>query len=95
MEYVYDYMLHLLSEYAKLLQFKPCIPTNAMELCSEAMACSAEGLEKKFMMESMIKGPAETIPCKMPPPPNPSSLNAFIQQKSNSIRQVEMWETNY
>lgn len=95
MEYVYDYMFHLLSEYAKLLQFKPTIPPNAVQLCSESMACSAQGLEKKFMEESLVKGPSETSPCTMPPPPSPSTLNAFLQRKSNSIKQVELWERNY
>ncbi|KAE8022532.1 hypothetical protein FH972_008324 [Carpinus fangiana] len=56
MEYVYDYMFHLLNQYAKLLTFKPIRPRRAVELCSETMACSAEGLQKKFFMESMVKG---------------------------------------
>ncbi|EXC27339.1 hypothetical protein L484_001075 [Morus notabilis] len=47
MEYVYDYMFHLLNEYAKLLQFKPTIPQNAVEFCSESMAFTAWGLGKE------------------------------------------------
>lgn len=95
MDYVYDYMFHLLSEYAKLLQFKPTKPRQAVELCSEAMACRAQGLEKKFMMESMVKGPAVTNPCAMPPPYDPPSLFSVLRRKSNSIKQVETWEKSY
>ena len=47
--YVYDYMFHLLNEYAKLLKFEPKIPEGDMELRSETWACSANGTEKKFM----------------------------------------------
>ncbi|XP_024171827.1 O-glucosyltransferase rumi homolog isoform X2 [Rosa chinensis] len=95
MDYVYDYMFHLLSEYAKLLQFKPTIPRKAIELCSEAMACQAKGLEKQFMMESMVKGPAITSPCTMPPPYDPPSLFSVLRRQSNSIKQVEKWEKGY
>ncbi|RXH70502.1 hypothetical protein DVH24_013248, partial [Malus domestica] len=34
MDYVYDYMFHLLNEYDKLLRFEPRIPKGAAHLCS-------------------------------------------------------------
>ncbi|KAL5568021.1 hypothetical protein UlMin_024596 [Ulmus minor] len=95
MDYVYDYMFHLLNEYAKLLQFKPIIPKNAIEFCSESMACAAQGLTKKFMMESMVKSPAHSDPCIMPPPFGPSSLFSVLRRKASSIQQVEIWEKKY
>uniref|UniRef100_A0A5B7ASI6 Putative glycosyltransferase n=1 Tax=Davidia involucrata TaxID=16924 RepID=A0A5B7ASI6_DAVIN len=95
MDYVYDYMFNLLNEYAKLLRYKPTVPQNAIELCSEMMACPAEGFEKKFMMESMVKGPMDMSPCTMPPPYNPLTLNSFLKRKANSIKQVEIWEKKY
>ncbi|KAK4839518.1 hypothetical protein QYF36_022503 [Acer negundo] len=95
MDYVYDYMFHLLNQYSKLLKFKPTIPRKATELCSETMACQAEGLQKKFMMDSLVTSPAETSPCTLPPPYDPSSLNAVLRRKENSIRKVELWEKNY
>ncbi|KAM2975870.1 hypothetical protein FF1_001982 [Malus domestica] len=95
MDYVYDYMFHLLNEYANLLQFKPRIPQKAIELCSEAMACQAEGLENKFMMESLVKGPAVSEPCSLPPPYDPASLFEVLRRKESSIKQVETWEKNY
>lgn len=63
MQNVYDYMFHLLNEYGKLLRYKPTIPVGAMEICSETMACSAQGKEKASKIESFIKLPSKTGPC--------------------------------
>ncbi|XVE58539.1 hypothetical protein DITRI_Ditri04bG0177400 [Diplodiscus trichospermus] len=94
-DYVYDYMFHLLNEYAKLLRFKPTVPRKAVELCSETMACPAQGLKKEFMMESMVKGPSVTSPCTMPPPYDPASLYILLSKRENSIKQVEEWEKKF
>ena len=90
MEYVYDYMFHLLNEHAKLLTFKPIRPRKALELCAETMACPAERVQKKFFMESMENGPTYTSPCTMPHPYDPPSLHAFLQRTEISIKQVEL-----
>ncbi|KAI5013985.1 hypothetical protein ZWY2020_055375 [Hordeum vulgare] len=66
MDHVYDYMLHLLTEYAKLLKFKPTKPPEAVEVCPESLVCQAEGTEKKFM-ESMVKSSHDSGPCDLPP----------------------------
>ncbi|CAK9184616.1 unnamed protein product [Ilex paraguariensis] len=95
MDYIYDYMFHLLNEYAKLLRFEPKIPVGAVELCSETMVCHADESEKKFMMESLEKGPSITSPCTMPPPYDPHALGAFLRRTFNSIKQVETWERRY
>lgn len=95
MDYVYDYMFHLLNEYAKLLRYKPTVPPKAVELCSETMACPAEGFTKKFMMESMVKGPTDKSPCVMQPPYDPPTLHSVLRRKENSIKQVENWEKQY
>ncbi|KAL3618645.1 hypothetical protein CASFOL_037464 [Castilleja foliolosa] len=94
-EYVYDYMLHLLNEYAKLLKYKPTIPPNAVELCSESMACSADGIWRKFMEESLEKSPSNSVPCTMPPPYEPQELKAFIDEKAKATKEVEAWENQY
>ncbi|XP_059667082.1 uncharacterized protein LOC132312645 [Cornus florida] len=95
MEYVYDYMFHLLNEYAKLLRFKPKVPQKAVELCSETMACHAKGLGKNFMVESLVKSPSDSTPCALPPPYDPLALRSSLKRKANSIKQVELWEKNY
>lgn len=95
MDYVYDYMFHLLTEYAKLLKYKPTVPPQAVELCSEKMACHSDGLHKQFMMESLVKAPSPTTPCKMPPPFDPASLQTIVDTRQTSIKQVESWEKQY
>lgn len=95
MDYVYDYMFHLLNEYAKLLKFEPRVPEGAEELCVEAMACTRSGLERKFMTESMVREPSTKAPCSLPPPLEPTSRRVFYANKLNSIRRVERWEDNY
>lgn len=95
MDYVYDYMYHLLTGYAKLLQFKPEIPQNAMEICSETMACPRSGNERKFMTESLVKHPAETGPCTMPPPYDPASFYAVEKRKQSTTKRILQWEMKY
>lgn len=95
MDYVYDYMFHLLNEYAKLLKFKPTIPPGAVEVCAETMACPAEGAWRKFMEESLEKNPTDTTPCSLPPPYDPPGFHDFIERKANATRQVELWENEY
>ncbi|XP_012440160.1 uncharacterized protein LOC105765541 [Gossypium raimondii] len=95
MDYVYDYMFHLLNEYGKLLRYKPTVPKNAVELCSESMACPAKGVNKDYMMESLVKGPSVTSPCTMPPPYDPASLRNLLSEQENSIKQVDEWEKKF
>ncbi|XP_047956252.1 O-glucosyltransferase rumi homolog isoform X2 [Salvia hispanica] len=92
MENVYDYMFHLLSEYAKLLKYKPKIPPNATELCSEALACNADGKWREFMEESMEKFPSDSPPCTMPPP---FDLGPFARVKTEAMDEVKALEDEY
>ncbi|CAK9158952.1 unnamed protein product [Ilex paraguariensis] len=91
-EHVYDYMFHLLNEYAKLLKYKPTVPPEAVEICSDTMACKAKGLDRDFMTQSMVKNPSNKRACTMPPPYNVSDLQAFLERKANLIEKVKMWE---
>lgn len=95
MNYVYDYMFHLLNEYSKLLKFEPKIPDGAIQLCPENMACLADGLEKTFMTESLVQSPATTAPCIIPPPYEPQLLREFYSSNLNLIRKVKKWENRY
>ncbi|KAF7148903.1 hypothetical protein RHSIM_Rhsim03G0184900 [Rhododendron simsii] len=94
MDNVY-YMFHLLSEYAKLMRYKPTIPKRAIEICSGKLACPTIGSQKKFIMESMVKGPTDMRPCNMPPPYDALALHNLLKRKANSISQVELWEKRY
>ncbi|KAK2976534.1 hypothetical protein RJ640_023772 [Escallonia rubra] len=92
MKYVYDYMFHLLYEYAKLLRYQPTVPGGAVEVCSESLICSGKGLKKKFKMHSLVKDPADTGPCTMLPPYDLSDLQALLERKANLTKQVKLWE---
>ncbi|CAN0902764.1 O-glucosyltransferase rumi homolog [Linum grandiflorum] len=97
MENVYDYMFHLLNEYAKLLKFEPEVPKNATELCSESMACNApgEGFQKQFMMDSLVKHPSETPPCGMPPPYDPATMYGVLKKRETALKIVDLLERTY
>ncbi|CAL5185270.1 unnamed protein product [Lathyrus oleraceus] len=95
MDFVYDYMFHLLNSYAKLFRYQPSISDKAVELCVESMVCNAQGIEKKFMLESLVKGPSNTDPCIMPPPYDPPSLQTQIKRKQSLIERIEYKEKSY
>ncbi|KAL9430155.1 hypothetical protein AB3S75_025521 [Citrus x aurantiifolia] len=95
MKYVYDYMFHLLIEYAKLLKFEPRIPNEGKKVCAQKLASSQNGLGKRFMVESMVNSSSEALPCTMPPPFEPLSLEAFFENNEMIKRQVEMWEKDF
>ncbi|KAL3517147.1 hypothetical protein ACH5RR_024049 [Cinchona calisaya] len=95
MEYVFDYIFHLLNEYAKLLKFKPIIPPNSQEICAEALACPTDGKGRKFKEESLEKSPSNSIPCKLPPPYDLQALKAFNDEKFKLTKEVEKWESEY
>lgn len=94
MKFVYDYMFHLLSAYAKLLKYKPTVPPEAVEVCSETVICSVKGIQKKYKFQSMVKTPSNTGPCTIPPPYDPAQLGNLLQRIDNIIKQVEMLEKN-
>ncbi|KMT20628.1 hypothetical protein BVRB_1g006060 [Beta vulgaris subsp. vulgaris] len=91
MDNVYDYMFHLLNEYAKLLRYKPTIPPGANETCSEKMACFEEGLQKQFRLDSMVKGPSKKNPCILQPPQEPQVIKAFLDKQDSIRRRVDVW----
>ncbi|EEC73683.1 hypothetical protein OsI_08244 [Oryza sativa Indica Group] len=92
MDYIYDYMFHLLTEYAKLLRFKPTKPPEAIEICPELLACQAIGRERKFMEDSMVNSANDAGPCDLPPPFSPEEFKELQQRKEKSMKQVETWQ---
>ncbi|XBI38912.1 hypothetical protein VPH35_123807 [Triticum aestivum] len=68
MDYVYEYMLHALTQYSALLRYKPTVPEKAVEVCVESMACPRRGREREFMMESRERYVAGRELCTLPPP---------------------------
>ena len=66
MTHVYDYMLHILREYAKLQDFKPKIGSDLIELCPEAFLCATPPNERPFLEASMVHAPSQSSPCILP-----------------------------
>lgn len=91
-EYVYDYMFHVLYEYAKLLRYRPTIPEGATELCSEKFACSPMGLETTYKVQTMVNGHTDRGPCNLPPPFKPKELQALRARNDKIKKQVKKLE---
>ncbi|KAL6839587.1 hypothetical protein ACP4OV_030526 [Aristida adscensionis] len=92
MDYIYDYMLHLLTEYAKLLRYKPTVPENAVEICAESMACDAQGLHRECMMDSMERHVTGFNPCTLPPPFTAEEAKEIADREAEVLRKVEKVE---
>ncbi|PAN39289.1 hypothetical protein PAHAL_7G233500 [Panicum hallii] len=91
---VYDYMLHLLAEYARLLRYRPAVPRGAAEVTVESIARGRRGLERQFMMETAVAddGAGGEGPCRLPPPFSAQELQALRRERADVVRQVEAWE---
>ncbi|PUZ49727.1 hypothetical protein GQ55_6G002000 [Panicum hallii var. hallii] len=94
MDYVYDYMLHLLTEYARLLRYKPTVPDKAVELRAEALACPARGREREFMMESRERYAADYEPCTLPPPFTAGELRDMARRDQEVRDRVKKMTTS-
>ncbi|CAN6300632.1 unnamed protein product [Urochloa humidicola] len=92
MDRVYEYMLHVLTEYARLLRYKPTMLENAVELCLESMACSANGRAREFMMDSRERYVADNEPCTLPPPFTTDEIREMARREDDvrsEIRNLE------
>ncbi|GLJ25637.1 hypothetical protein SUGI_0491140 [Cryptomeria japonica] len=93
MNYVYDYMFHVLREYAKLLKYKPFVTQNAVEYCSEAMICFANEVEKQYMEATMVTDPSPSPPCQLREAhTNDQAIYEYIKQYKERILNVERME---
>ncbi|KAK0604851.1 hypothetical protein LWI29_020146 [Acer saccharum] len=87
MDRIYDYMFHLISEYSKLLDFKPSPPSSAQEVCSDSLLCLADPKSKKFLERSTTSA-SPTPPCKLQNADGNLFRN-WMQQKKKAINDVE------
>lgn len=91
MDHVYDYMFHLLSEYSKLQDFKPVVPSKAQLLCKKAVLCFTDDPKMKEFLKV-----AEAKASSRPPCTVPSLGRDFIKEseekRENITRQIWMWE---
>ena len=77
MHAVYDYMLHLLTEYARLMDFRPAAPPPSsssshdapQEACEASVLCLADDKQRRFLEASRAEPAVSDEPCVLPPPP--------------------------
>lgn len=85
---IYDYMYHLIVEYAKLLDFKPVRPPSALEECVDSLYCFADQNQTHFLARSATL-PSEAPPCKLPGPAN-KYIDKIIKEKKKIIDSTEL-----
>ncbi|CAN6268681.1 unnamed protein product [Urochloa humidicola] len=92
MNNVYDYMFHLLTEYARLLRYKPSVPRGAKEVTVRSMMRGRRGLQRQFMTDTVVAdGAGGEGPCRLQPPFSSQELEALRKERADVVRQVE-WE---
>ncbi|KAJ0570169.1 putative glycosyl transferase CAP10 domain-containing protein [Helianthus annuus] len=85
---VYDYMYHLITEYAKLLDFKPVRPSTALEECNESRLCYADENHRGFLERSTAT-PSPAPPCKLHPP-NVEMIKKKMEAKNIIINKSQL-----
>ncbi|KAK8995278.1 hypothetical protein V6N11_069719 [Hibiscus sabdariffa] len=85
MDRVYGYMFHLISEYAKLQDFKPVPPSSAQQVCEESLLCFADDRQKELLMKSAVAAVSPTPPCTLIKRPNPNYFTIWAEQKQKII----------
>ncbi|CAM6083080.1 unnamed protein product [Calypogeia fissa] len=65
MENVYNYMFHLLREYAQLLKFKPIQEAASLVTLDQVLCLVEPGLHKSTLLQTMKAMPINPVSCKM------------------------------
>ncbi|KAL6584600.1 hypothetical protein OROMI_003889 [Orobanche minor] len=85
---IYDYMYHLIVEYAKLLDFKPIRPSSSHEESVDSLYCFADQNQTSFLARSATT-PSEAPPCTLPQPANRQTDN-FLAQKARIVNTTQL-----
>ncbi|MFS7964766.1 putative glycosyl transferase CAP10 domain-containing protein [Helianthus anomalus] len=86
---IYDYMYHLIVEYAELLDFKPVRPVSALEECVESLYCFADQNQAQFLARSAAS-PSQTPPCKLPAQAANRKIDKMIEEKKKIIDSTQL-----
>uniref|UniRef100_A0A803NBG1 Glycosyl transferase CAP10 domain-containing protein n=1 Tax=Chenopodium quinoa TaxID=63459 RepID=A0A803NBG1_CHEQI len=69
-------------------ELKKCNSTNDWNV---VIVKQPNGLEATFKKETMVNGPSEHGPCKLPPPYDSNTLEAILDRNAKIKQVVEMW----
>lgn len=89
MDRIYDYMYHLITEYSKLLDFKPTRPSSALEVCADSLLCFAADEKQRDFMERSTTFPSSTPPCKLQSPDG-NVINGWLENKRKVIEESQV-----
>ncbi|KVI11906.1 O-glucosyltransferase rumi homolog isoform X2 [Cynara cardunculus var. scolymus] len=87
-ERIYDYMFHLITEYAKLQDFKPVRPSTALEECISSLLCYADENQRGYL-ERSATSPSPSPPCKLPPP-NAEMIKKWLEAKNEILNKTQL-----
>ncbi|WOG85425.1 hypothetical protein DCAR_0104614 [Daucus carota subsp. sativus] len=77
----------------KLMKYKPTVPPEAIEVCSETVVCSEQKeVNKRFKIESMVKSPSASSPCVLAAPYSRDDIQAIKNEQESVRRRVQEWE---
>ncbi|KAI3772231.1 hypothetical protein L6452_03412 [Arctium lappa] len=85
---IYDYMYHLITEYAKLQDFKPVRPSTALEECVGSLLCYADENQREYL-ERSAASPSPSPPCKLPPS-NAEMIKKRIEAKNEILNKTQL-----
>ncbi|GAB4859947.1 hypothetical protein Ancab_011426 [Ancistrocladus abbreviatus] len=83
---VYDYMYHLITEYSKLLDFKPVVPPSAKEVCIDSILCFAEPKQRQFLEQSAT--PLSTSPPCTLQASDGRIIRRWMKLKENAMKEM-------
>ena len=87
MNHVYDYVFHLLNEYAKLQTFNPVVPPEAQIVCQNTILCFADDKKSKNILSKSEEKASILPPCTFAPHSELFIKDIELQmQKKNKIR---------
>ena len=85
---IYDYMYHLISEYAKLQDFKPVRPPTAFEECVGSLFCYADEYRRGYL-ERSAASPSLSPPCTLPPA-NAEMIKKRLEAKNEILNKTQL-----
>ncbi|WCJ29185.1 hypothetical protein M5689_010834 [Euphorbia peplus] len=89
MDRVYDYMFHLIKEYAELQKFVPVPPPGARQVCGDSILCFGDDKQKEYLKKSSRSpNSSPSIPCTLQPA-DANFVENLLQDKEKVIKDVK------